>query len=183
MKTKSFIIPQYITAKEIRDFRKSLGLSQKEFADLMGCSKPTVVRWESSKENITGPIVCAVFAIKNNDKLKTNLVLSEMKFNLRLKYMYRQQICTVIDIDEMNEKVEIINYEDNVMFRAFGANENPNYADFEVFLESRCFPRTRDKMKLILEDLNLPFYNPLMIIEKTQGRMAEDDFWIDVERK
>ena len=52
MKTKSFIIPQYITAKEIRDFRKSLGLSQKEFADLMGCSKPTVVRWESSKENI-----------------------------------------------------------------------------------------------------------------------------------
>ena len=33
MKTKSFIIPQYITAKEIRDFRKSLGLSQKEFAD------------------------------------------------------------------------------------------------------------------------------------------------------
>ena len=37
-------------------------------------------------------------------------------------------------------------------------------------------------MKLILKDLDLPFYHSLMIIEKTQGRMAEDDFWIRIER-
>lgn len=37
-------------------------------------------------------------------------------------------------------------------------------------------------MKLILEDLNLPFYDPFMIIEKTQGRMAEDNCWIKIER-
>lgn len=37
-------------------------------------------------------------------------------------------------------------------------------------------------MKLILRDLDLPFYEPLMIIEKTQGRMAEDNFWIKIER-
>ena len=37
-------------------------------------------------------------------------------------------------------------------------------------------------MKLILEELNLPFYDPLMIIEKTEGRMADDDFWLRVER-
>ncbi len=37
-------------------------------------------------------------------------------------------------------------------------------------------------MKLILKDLDLPFYDSLMIIEKTQGRMAEDDFWIRIER-
>ena len=40
----------------------------------------------------------------------------------------------------------------------------------------------RDKMKLILKDLGLPFYDPIMIIEKTEGRMAEDDFWIRIER-
>ena len=50
------------------------------------------------------------------------------------------------------------------------------------FLESRCFPESRDKMKLILKDLGLPFYDPIMIIEKTKGRMAEDDFWIRIER-
>lgn len=37
-------------------------------------------------------------------------------------------------------------------------------------------------MKLILEDLNLPFYDPFMIIEKTQGRMEEDNCWIKIER-
>jgi len=43
-------------------------------------------------------------------------------------------------------------------------------------------PESRDKMKLILKDLGLPFYDPIMIIEKTEGRMAEDDFWIRIER-
>ena len=37
-------------------------------------------------------------------------------------------------------------------------------------------------MKLILKDLDLPFYDPLMIIQKTEGRMAEDHFWIRIER-
>ena len=50
------------------------------------------------------------------------------------------------------------------------------------FFESRCFPKSRDKMKLILKDLDLPFYDPFMIIEKTEGRMAEEDFWIRIER-
>ena len=48
--------------------------------------------------------------------------------------------------------------------------------------KSRCFPRTRDKMKLVLEDIGLPFYDTFMIIEKTQGHMAEDDFWIRIEK-
>lgn len=34
----------------------------------------------------------------------------------------------------------------------------------------------------ILKDLGLPFYDPIMIIEKTEGRMAEDNFWICIER-
>ena len=69
------------------------------------------------------------------------------------------------------------------MNRAFGVREYPTYEDYEEFLESRCFPRTRDKMKRELKRLDLPFYDPLMIIEKTEGRMAEDDFWIKMEKK
>lgn len=48
------------------------------------------------------------------------------------------------------------------------------------FLESRCFPKTRDKMKWILRELELPCYDPLLIIEKTKGRMAEDHQWIAI---
>ena len=64
----------------------------------------------------------------------------------------------------------------------FGVNEDPDYNDYKEFLESRCFPRTRDKMKLVLEDMGLPFYDTFMIIEKTQGRMAEDNFWLKIEK-
>ena len=33
----------------------------------------------------------------------------------------------------------------------------------------------------MLRELDLPFYDPFMIVEKTQGRMAEDKFWIKIE--
>ena len=38
-------------------------------------------------------------------------------------------------------------------------------------------------MKIMLEALNLPFYDPFLIIQKTEGRMAEDDFWIQIEEQ
>lgn len=183
MNEKKFYIPEHITSEEIRDIRKMLGLTQAEFANLMGCSKPTVVRWEASPDPIAGPIVCAVYAIKSEQSFREKVVLPSMKYRLRLLYMYKEQLCTIIDVDEINERVDIINYNDNIFFRAFGANTNPSYQEYQEFIESRCFPRTRDKMKLILKDLNIPFYDPLMIIEKTKGKMAEDDFWVKMERK
>lgn len=57
MKEKLFITPEYTTAKEIKELRKELHLTQKEFAELINCSKPTVERWERSEEVIRGPIV------------------------------------------------------------------------------------------------------------------------------
>lgn len=179
---KEYLVPRYITAGEIKETRKALKLSQEEFAELLGCSKPTVVRWENGKENITGPIVTAVYALKESG-LSEKIVLPKMKFNLRLKYYYKQYLCTLIDVDEANERLEITNYTNKIMFCAFGSLTNPTYADYEEFLESRCFPRTRDKMKIVLEDIGVPFYDPMMIIEKTKGKMAEDDFWIEVVRK
>ena len=95
--------------------------------------------------------------------------------------MYRDEICTIIDVDESRRLVEIKNYTDNLQYRAFGINTEPSFEDYEEFLESRCFPRTRDKMKLELDKLGIPFYDPMMIIEKTEGRMADDDFWLKIE--
>ncbi len=104
-------------------------------------------------------------------------------YNLHLKYMHDNTLCTLIDVDTIRKQVHIKNYVDHPMFRAFGVNTAPTYADYENFLESRCFPRTRDKMKLILQDLDLPFYDPFLIIQKTEGRMAEDHFWIKIEKE
>lgn len=175
-----YVMEPIITAKQMKDARKKLGLTQKELAEFLGVSKPTVERWETSVQPIKGP-VARVLQILTPEELES-ITIAEKKLPLRLWYMYGKRVCTIIDVDERKQIVKIKNYVASRQFRAFGLNETPSFQDYEEFLESRCFPKERDKMKLILKDLNLPFYDPLLIIEKTQGRMAEDDFWIKVER-
>ena len=108
--------------------------------------------------------------------------IPEKVYPLRLFYMKGNKYCTLIDIDDVRRIVSIKNFTDDPFDRAFGNNEHPDYSDYQEFLESRCFPRSRDKMKLILKELNLPFYDPFMIIQKTGGRMADDNFHIVIER-
>ena len=177
-----FAVPEYATSEQIRQCRKSFQLTQKEFAELVNCSKPTVERWERGDGEISGPISLLVFLLEQYPEILEQLRIPEKKYPLRLWYMHKQNLCTLIDVDELHHKVMIQNFTTHVMYRAFGNSEIVTYEDYQAFLESRCFPRSRDKMKLILKDLNLPFYDPIMIIQKTEGRMAEDDFWIRIER-
>ena len=183
MEKKTFAIMQEISGMEIRNLRKKLSLSQSAFGRLANVSIQTIARWESSTEKISGPIVTLAKLLGEYPELATNFLIPEQKMPLRLWYMRNADVCTIIDADERHRKVEIYNYTTEKMNRAFGVREHPTYEDYEEFLESRCFPRTRDKMKLELKRLDLPFYDPLMIIEKTEGRMAEDDFWIKMEKK
>ena len=178
---KKYAIPDYITKDDIKRVRKLLNMTQKEFAELIGSSKPTIERWESGKENITGNIVLLLNMIENNPDYINKIKIPEKKYPLRLFYMYKHNICTLIDVDQIKQEIKIINYTNNLMFRAFGINENPSFEDYQEFLKSRCFPETRDKLKLVLNDLDLPFYDPFLIIQKTEGKMAEDDFWIKIE--
>lgn len=97
---------------------------------------------------------------------------------MRMYYMNHNDLCTIIDVDFKHEKVKIKNYTEQLLFRAFGIIENPTWNDFQHFLEDRCFPKTRDHAKEILKEMNLPFYDPLLIIEQTRGRMAGDHQWI-----
>lgn len=182
MDERIFITPQYVIAQEIKNIRKKLGLTQKEFAMLVNCSKATLERWETSKEPIVGPICLALKMLERYPEYVEGIKVPKKSTSVRLWYMYKQDVCTIIDVNEMKKEVCIKNYTDNLMFRAFGVEEHPNYEAYMEFLKSRCFPESRDKMKLILKDLDLPFYDPFMIIEKTEGRMAEDDFWIRIER-
>ena len=182
MHDRLFATPEYVTAKEIKDVRKKLGLTQKEFAMLISSSKPTVERWERSAEPVTGPIVLLIRMLEKYPEYAEQMKLPRKNTPIRLWYMHEQTVCTIIDVNEMKREVDVTNFTDNLMFRAFGAEEHPDYKMYQEFLESRCFPESRDKMKLILKDLDLPFYDPFMIIEKTEGRMAEDDFWIRIER-
>ena len=100
--------------------------------------------------------------------------------SMRMIYMFKQHPCTVIDIDFLKQKIYIQNKTDDIIHRAFGVVENPTWEDFELFLEDRCFPRERGNCRSILRSMGLTDYDPLQIIEKTQGRMAEDKQWIKI---
>lgn len=100
---------------------------------------------------------------------------------LKLDFYNNNDICTTIIADHTDEKVKIKNHTSNVIYRAFGVNENPTWEDYNDFLEERCVPRTRERIRVVLETLGIDEYNPLEIIKKTKGIMAEDNQWLDVE--
>ncbi|MBS5064857.1 MAG: helix-turn-helix domain-containing protein [Hungatella hathewayi] len=106
--------------------------------------------------------------------------LEDPFITMRMHYLYEDQVCTVIDVDFMHKKIYIRNKTKDILHRAFGVLEEPTWEDFEDFLESRCFPRSRANLKNILRDIGVPSYDPLQIIEKTGGRMAEDHQWIQI---
>lgn len=57
------------------------------------------------------------------------------------------------------------------------------WKDFEIFLQDRCLPASRAGIKEILRDMGVPFYDPLLIIEKTEGRIAGDHQWMQLIKR
>lgn len=88
-------------------------------------------------------------------------------------------VLTEIKVNPVTKKVKIVNYTDNVFCRAFGANENPTYADVIHFLEKRTVPKNRGDIKEILEEVGLKEYDPYFLCKFFGGRMAQDDFCVE----
>lgn len=99
---------------------------------------------------------------------------------MRMKLMHENTLCTIIDIDFMHQQIYITNVTNDIIHRAFGVVKTPTWEDFEFFIESRCVPKSRSNIKNILRDIGVSSYDPLQIIEKTKGRMAEDNQWIEI---
>lgn len=177
---KEYITNRSIKGSDIKQIRKRLNMTQKEFAEFVCCSKRTVETWEAKQDEITGPIVTLIELLFRDPEIPQRLELPPKKYKMRLLYLYNDYICTVIDVDEAERKVEVTNYKKNPLFRAFGVNTEPEYEDYEEFLESRCFPRKRDKIKLELKRLDIPFYDPILIISKTEGRVEGDNFSLKI---
>lgn len=177
-----YVLADTMSGEGIKALRKKLGMTQAEFALFVNVSVKTVERWETQKKPVTGEIVTLCRLMREDPGCVERFRVPECKETLRLWYGRGEDVYTIIDVTPQYRRVRIYNYTDDIICRAFGRLENPDYGQYEDFLESRCFPRSRDKMKITLEELDLPFYDPLLIIEKTEGRMADDEFWLRVER-
>ncbi len=100
---------------------------------------------------------------------------------LLLSFFDDDTLCTQIAADCSDRTICIQNHVSDFLRAAFGNNPSPTWNDFEQFLEERCIPRSRAGLREYLEALGLDEYNPLEIIKKTAGKMAEDNQWIQME--
>lgn len=98
-----------------------------------------------------------------------------------LRFYDRNDLCSMIYADFTAQTVVVENQAVPTIKTAFGNNLLPNWEDFQRFLEDRCIPRQRAGLREYLETLGLDEYDPLAIIEKTGGRMAEDQQWLTIE--
>ena len=100
-------------------------------------------------------------------------------YTMRIDFRLGKKTCTVIYVDFGREQIAIQNRTDDLLHRAFGVNEVPTWSDFELFLESRCFPKSRGNANQIVQGLGLMGgYDPLEIAEATGGRTAEDEMYL-----
>ena len=100
---------------------------------------------------------------------------------LRLRYYNADMLCSTILADCTDKTVRADNTTVQTVKTAFGRNEFPSWSNFEAFLEERCVPKARSGLREYLEAIGVEEYDPMAIIQKTGGRMAEDDQWLSVE--
>lgn len=100
---------------------------------------------------------------------------------LVLFYYDDKTLCTKIAADYTEKSICVENFVPNVLRTAFGNNEEPTWEDYLLFLEERCIPKSRAGLRQYLDEIGVDEYDPLEIIKKTSGRMAEDQQWIKVE--
>ena len=98
----------------------------------------------------------------------------------QLNYYNGNEICTCIYADFTDKSLRIKNADQPNVLLAFGSNSLPTWEDFMAFLEERCVPRSRDGIGYYLNELGLDKYDPMEIVIRTEGRMAEDKQWLEV---
>jgi len=100
---------------------------------------------------------------------------------LKLSYFDGDTLCSAIVADKTERCICVENHVDHIIKTAFGNNLLPTWDDFQKFLEERCIPRARAGLREYLEAIGVEEYDPIEIIKKTEGRMAEDGQWIKIE--
>lgn len=99
----------------------------------------------------------------------------------RLRFYDSDRLCTTIYADFTDATLAVENHVSDPVKTAFGNNPLPVWTDFQAFLRERCVPKERAGLREYLETLGLDEYDPLAIIGKTGGRMAEDQQWLEME--
>ena len=95
-----------------------------------------------------------------------------------LYYMWKDKTHAKITYDYEAGTVELENYVSNPLLLPFGINTNPTIKEFDEFIESRCLPRTRYDLKHVLDTIDIPYYDPWLIVKYNHGLQFSDYGWL-----
>lgn len=99
----------------------------------------------------------------------------------KLTFYNGELICSILYVDFTDKTLMVENNDADAVKLAFGNNLMPTWQDFENFLKERCVPRERSGIREYLEVIGVDNFDYMEIIQKTKGKMAEDNQWINVE--
>lgn len=171
---------QALTAEQISEIkeRRKAGETLTALAEEYGVSRQTLSSYLHRKETENEQIYRTIKKWAELNRKFRGIDVGE--YQMRMDFMCQEELCTTILIDFRRQRIAVQNETEDLIHRAFGIKAKPTWEDFEEFLESRCFPRTREHLRLVLEDVGVDSYDPLAIVEKTKGRMAEDFQWLKI---
>ena len=99
-----------------------------------------------------------------------------------LDFYKDDMLCTKILANYSTQEVLIENEPVDMIYLAFGQNKNPSWHDYLDFLLERCIPSSRSGLRYYLGAIGIESFDPLQIILKTKGRMAEDHHRLEVKK-
>ncbi len=126
-----------------------------------------------------GTTICISRRLSAEDFIRINK--SKNHTLIQLLFYDAETLCTRIIADYTQKAICAQNYVDDCIRTAFGNNPIPTWGDYQAFLEDRCIPRSRAGLREYLDTIGVECYDPLEIVQKTAGRMAEDNQWLKVE--
>lgn len=139
MKAVEYAISNRLTGRDVKEARKKLGWTQRELARFANVSVKTIERWEEGKKEISGPVIPLLKIISEYPQIPESLRVPEREYPLRIWYMYRREVCTIIDVDENTRLLEVYNYTMEEGKRAFGWEEYPLFEQYEAFMREKSF--------------------------------------------
>lgn len=164
--------PGGTAAKNSNTYKLSLPSSWVKEMGISEDDRQVEMRFDGTSITITKKLDMQDFVHRAKKRGRKILVLS---------YYDDKTLCTKIAADYDEKSICVKNYVTNVLRTAFGNNQEPTWEDYLIFLEERCIPKSRAGLREYLDEIGVDAFDPLEIIKKTSGRMAEDQQWVQVE--
>jgi len=103
-----------------------------------------------------------------------------MGTTVKFDYMHKDVCVATVTYDPVTKVGRTVLYSADSYDRPT-QSDSPTWDDIMKFFEERSFERGRGDIKKVLKSLDVDFYDPYLIVQKTRGQLWDDFYWIRFE--